>query len=426
MMSMRPAAIGICAFGLAISAVVGAGAQGPVASPAYSTLYDALWHTLRQQFFDPGFMGVDTAALQREFRGRLDAVRDDEQFVTLVTSMLRRLPTSHLSLRRPSSAAGVGIAVWSAEIAGRHTVTHVDLGSDAQRAGVRQGDILLQGPMALRGTAGTRVGVDLERCGGETVRLSLRREPAAWPLPQPQVRWRRVMWSSDTEIGLLEILRFGDGAAAEIDRAMHDLANTKGLVIDLRRNEGGNLSFLRLTSHLTGERRFAVALLNRQFLARFAAFPAVLSDAEMRELPSAEGKYTTAAILDTLRVHGGGAAFYTEPLGRPAYNRPTVVLTSPQTASAAEGFVYSILGLSHVKTVGRTTAGAVVGSEAFELGGGWRLLVPTHASWGPDRRLVHDSPIEPTIAVPLTREDLCAGMERDMSVALAALSESIR
>ena len=115
------------------------------------------------------------------------------------------------------------------------------------------------------------------------------------------------MWSLQVSICYVEILRFDDGAAEEIDRAMDELKDTSGLIIDVRRNEGGNLSFLRLTSYLIGGPKFVVALLRREFLNNLGSAPEVLSEPTLRQLPAQQGTYTTSAILAALKRNGGGS-----------------------------------------------------------------------------------------------------------------------
>lgn len=230
------------------------------------------------------------------------------------------------------------------------------------------------------------------------------------------------MWSLEQSIGYLEVLRFDDGVAEDIDLAMTDLKDTVALIVDLRRNEGGNLSYLRLTSYLIGGPSFALALLTRQFLNRFDRAPEILPDETLRHLPVECAAYTTRAILDALKRNQGGAAFYTEDVGS-VYQHEVMVLISPSTASAAEGFVWSLRDRPRTTLVGRPTAGAVAGSESFDLPGGWKLFVPTHAAWGPDRKLYRDMKFSPGIPVAASRANLCAGVDAELNAALRALRD---
>jgi carboxyl-terminal processing protease len=201
---------------------------------------------------------------------------------------------------------------------------------------------------------------------------------------------------------------------------MGDLTDTEGLIIDIRSNSGGNASFLRLVSYFTPKPQFAFALLSRAFLEKLGKAPEYMPPESIEKLPRVSGAYTTAAILDGMKSNGGGAAFYTEDLGPGAYRGKIAVLINEQTGSAAEAFAEVLKRLSNAVLVGRRTSGAVLGSEHFDLPGGWSLSVPTHAGWTPDA-LWRDKLVMPDMEVALTRRNLCDGFDADMAKALDSL-----
>lgn len=413
-------------FALALALIFGAAPiEAQTAVPPYEAIFQDLWRSIDQQFFDPSHLGVDWAGLGAVYAGQVRRVTDDSTFLALMRQLLTTLPTSHLRLQPPETGVRVGIAAAFEQIDGARVVSVVDLASDAQRSGVHPGDILLSEPSSLRGTPGTVASIELRSCENRTRIVRVRREPAGWPPEQPYVRWRAVMWGLAKRVGYLKVGRFDDGAAQQIDSAMAALSMPDGWIIDVRGNEGGNLSFLRLTSFLTSGPQLALVLLSRPFLERYGGAPDHLEHAAVDALPRAAPAYTTAAVIAAFKEHGGGAAFFTEDLGSRTYRGPVVVLTDGRTASAAEGFVWSLKGRLNVTVVGRPTAGAVVGSETIPLPGGWKLTLPTHAGWGPDGRIYRDQKLVPDVGVRLTRGDLCANFDSDLAKALNILAGAL-
>ncbi|MBE9068007.1 hypothetical protein IQ260_15255 [Leptolyngbya cf. ectocarpi LEGE 11479] len=69
----------------------------PVASQP-QPLFDAVWETVNDNFYDPDFNGVDWTALGEQYRPQV-AASDDK--ATLINQMLSQLNTSHTHLYTP-------------------------------------------------------------------------------------------------------------------------------------------------------------------------------------------------------------------------------------------------------------------------------------------------------------------------------------
>jgi carboxyl-terminal processing protease len=393
----------------------------PEIQPTYNALFERIWATVHERFYDPSFVGVDWNAVRIRYERRLTLVKTDSEFISLMREMLHELPVSHLGVHPPETEAKVGLAVTTADVAGEQLICSVDVPSDAERQGLRAGDVLLTPEEMLEGAWGTRVNVRVDGCDGKVRTMLVRREPEGWPHGMPSLRWRKIRPTPQTKIGYMQIVHFEDDFAPLADKAMEDLRDTEGLIIDVRNNSGGNASFLRLVSYFTPQAQFAFALLSRTFLEKVGKAPEYMPPESIEKLPRVSGAYTTAAILNGMKSHGGGAAFYTENLGPNAYRGKIAVLINAETGSAAEVFAKVMESLPNAVSVGRRTEGAVLGSEQFDLPGGWSLSVPTHAGWTPDGHLWRDKPLMPAIEVPLTRRDLCDGFDADMAKALGLL-----
>jgi carboxyl-terminal processing protease len=380
----------------------------------YSELFEAVWQTINDNFYDPSFGGVDWKAVRQKYQPEVAKVSDDNSFVTLAYRMMRELHVSHLELV-PRQLAQSGIAIRSRRIEGKSIITTVAIASDAQKQGLRVGDLLNTLPNELIGQIGTSATVRVQGCDGRERTLQVRRENPWWPPEHPSLRWRSVEQATGRRIGYIKIPRFDDDAAPLIDVAMTALKGTSGLIIDLRDDSGGNLSFLRLVSYLIPGPRMTVALLSRPFLERLGSAPELV---DVSKVAHVRGAYTTAAIIEAMKRNNGGAAFYTEDVGDRFYHGRVVVLINSGTGSASEGFAAVMKGQKSVTLVGHTTLGALLGGERFDLPGGWVLTVPTHASWGPDGKRYIDQAVTPDIEVTWTRQYLCEGRDPDIAKAL--------
>ena len=147
-------------------------------------------------------------------------------------------------------------------------------------------------------------------------------------------------------VGYLELFSFeppefaGDTLAA----AMRFLANTSALVIDLRRNRGGSASM--------------VALLTSYLLP---AYPAIhLTDLYWQKEDRRQQSWTVPH------------------LPAPRYlDKPVYVMTSLETFSAAEEFVYNLKHLKRAVIVGETTAGGANPGAGFRLHDHFWIFIPT-------------------------------------------------
>lgn len=385
--------------------------------PTYPELFEAVWQTINDNFYDPAFGGVDWKAVRQKYQPEVTRVKDESSFIALAYRMMRELHVSHLELV-PRQLARSGIAVRSGRIDGKIIITTVAIASDAQKQGLRVGDRLMSPPDQLYGEIGTPATVRMQGCNGRVRTLQVRRENPWWPPEHPSLRWRSVEQATGRRIGYINITRFDDDAAPLIDTAMAALRGTSGLIIDLRDDSGGNLSSLRLVSYLIPGPRMMVALLSRPFLERMGGAPALV---DVSKVPHVSGAYATAAIIEAMKRNNGGAAFYTEDVGDRLYRGRVVSLINSGTGSAAEGFAALMKNQNAVTLVGHKTAGALLGAERFDLPGGWVLTLPTHASWGPDGQRYVDHAVTPDVELTWTRQDLCEGRNPDISKALDLL-----
>lgn len=151
-------------------------------------------------------------------------------------------------------------------------------------------------------------------------------------------------------IGYIDLREFapaeaGSRAAAA---AMQFVADSHALIIDLRRNGGGDPAMVQL-------------------LCSYLIEPGVL--------------------LNSLywRPSNQTSQFWTLPVvpGERMVDRPVYVLIGARTGSAAEEFAYNLRTLERGTLVGRTTYGAANPGQDIDLGDGWSVFVSTGKAINP-------------------------------------------
>ncbi|QYO64676.1 S41 family peptidase [Leptolyngbya sp. 7M] len=246
---LRSSLLSFCTFYLLALAVLSSQAQTSSPTPPYPEIFNAVWLTVNERFYDPSFTGVDWKAVGERYRPQAELARSDSEFHAVIEKMLKELPVSHLQISMPRGTGQFGTGVLTQQIEGRTVVTYVPEGSDAQAKGIRFGDILLE-PNKELGALGSYSDLRLRGCDGKTRTLKVRRESHSQP-ERPSIRWRTFSIDDGKRIGYIRAVRFDDDVAPLVDAAMSELKNTNGIIIDVRDNTGGNMSFVRLSSYFT-------------------------------------------------------------------------------------------------------------------------------------------------------------------------------
>lgn len=180
-------------------------------------------------------------------------------------------------------------------------------------------------------------------------------------------------------------------------KSLIDASN--GLVLDLRRNGGGNTSVgYAILAHLVDEPYLGSRTSHR-----------------MRD------------SLDTVRT-GGTIEWITTPAKSypPAANPylgPVAVLISPMTFSAAEGFVVAFDAADRGALVGRTTGGSTGQPMMFPLPGGGRARVCVKRDLYPNGRAWVGHGIEPDIEAVPTIASVREGRDVELEAAVAWLRD---
>lgn len=194
-------------------------------------------------------------------------------------------------------------------------------------------------------------------------------------------------------IGYIKLLAFDENIDTyhdAMDKVLTELKNSKGIIIELRENSGG-------------EDRVAQYIANRFATQRKLSFTVSLRNGP---------KYTD--FSDPI-------VFYTKPEGDFQYTKPVIVLTNLSTFSSGETFVLAMLQNSNVKIVGGVTGGALSDAVKRELPNGWLYRLPIADVRDASGRNLEGIGIEPHIAVKSTKQELESGHDKVVEKALELL-----
>ena len=333
-----------------------------IAPPKDITLqqdFDELWETIRDRYAYFEEKATDWDRVRAIYLPRLAEVGDDEdKWMRLLGSITDELYDAHTHF-----AQGVpGLPRWPlSDILAEDSPAGVRVrdrrdGSAAADAGIEVGDLViaidgmpfaqaaaLRTPRALRRpdpearwyAINAAVGGNRERDrklrirsrGGQVRDLVLPYKAAP---NRPAISHRRL----DSGFGYIAITTFGDNETPKaFDAALLDLKDSRGLIIDVRENGGGDTAVARpIMGRFIRERR-PYALMRRR---------------------SGQGIGLTDPWTE-----------YVDPQGPFTYDKPVVVLQNHWSASMAEGFPMGMKGIGRAVTVGTETMG--LGAAVFPL-----------------------------------------------------------
>jgi C-terminal processing protease CtpA/Prc len=229
----------------------------------------------------------------------------------------------------------------------------------------------------------------------------------AWVQPIPDRTPRvEVRWLAN---GIVHVAvnTFNDSLVVpEFEALLPELRRARGLILDVRRNGGGNSGYAdRIAAWLTDDTLRTQRWHTREHVASYKAWGR-----------GGAQRYADYAAMRAWR--DGGSHGDIAPADGARLTMPTVVLLDHATFSAAEDFLVAIDAIPHVTFVGRPSGGSTGQPLVFELPGGGRARICTKRDTYPDGREFVGVGVRPDVLVEPTVEDVRAG--RDVMLARAA------
>ncbi len=333
----------------------------------------SLLSTLFQVVQDEYYYRPGPATPEAEFEQALQHAAATGMLQTLDGYSQFLPPTEASQAAAELAGAYEGIGIYAVFQEGQLTVTSPMIGSPAEAAGIKSGDVIVaaderslaglpeeEALALLRGKAGTTVLVTIQRPGAPAL---LRIEVERQPITVPVVTYHLL---PETRVAHIGISLFSDTTLAQLDLALERAGKdqARGIVLDLRGNGGG---WVEAAQGVIG-----------------------------RFVPADRGP----ALYEDQTIGLGGEQSHPILEGeQAAFDVPLVVLVDEGTASAAEIVAGALRDYERATVVGQTTFGKGSVQRVYEFEDGSSARV-TIAEWlTPDQTRIEGVGIEPDVVI---------------------------
>lgn len=229
---------------------------------------------------------------------------------------------------------------------------------------------------------------------------------------------------SDKGITKIDLNTFSDTmVVTKFVAALPELYKSKGIIIDLRKNGGGNSGTgAEILKYFTDQKRLIGSLW--QTREHKAAYKAWGKSMVMKENFAGWGQEDIDWFLESYEIargihwYKGDTMTFNNNVTAKKITVPLVVLLGNGTASAAEDFLVILDGIKdRATTVGQKSFGSTGQPISFQLpGGAWARICSKKDTY-PDGREFVGYGVEPDIFVPLSVEEMIG--QRDDALAKA-------
>ena len=380
----------------------------------FKQLYIDAWRLERDYFYDTGMHGLDWEAVRNKYLPLVDRVTTRVELNDLIGMVVGELSALHVSVRGGDLRQGqdqVRVATLGARLerdedAGGYRIAHIyqsdpDYPSELSPLAdpdldIKEGDTLVSingrttlsviHPNALlRNQAGRQVLVDIK--SGSTGQISpvivvpTGSESGLRYSDWEYTRRLKVEEDSEGDIGYVHLRAMGGSNITEWYRNFYPVFNRKGLIVDVRHNNGGNIDSIIL------------------------------------------GKLIRKAWF-----------YWKDRVGQPTWNMQyafrghVVVLCDEKTASDGEAFAEGFKRLGLGKVIGtRTWGGEIWLSSNNRLTDQGLARAPQTGVYGPEREwLIEGHGVDPDIVVDNLPHATFKGQDAQLDAAIAFLKEQIQ
>jgi carboxyl-terminal processing protease len=383
-------------------------------------VFEKVWREIRDHYYDPSYNGVDWNEVHQRYRPMVEATTKDQEFYALMSQMTSELHDAHTRFSSPEQwknfrrQQGVTVGFSVDDVDGKSVVTSVIPGTDAAHAGIEPGMVVLRvqdKPIAERiaeieskrppssseratrwfiynrvfaGPADAPVKVALRRADGSDFEVSVRRQIYS---AAPDVV-THVLASGNVYI---RFDGFQHPVTKEFRDALQKFRDAPGLIVDLRRNGGGDLAvLLPIASYFFGKKTL------------FAKD----STRTGKPLSSYVGLFKLPLQL------------YVGKPGDQIYSGPVTILVDAHSASSSEVFAAGMQDSGRAKIIGSQSCGCVLGIARPRVMKGGGVLEMSEVLWfSPKGRRLEGTGIIPDQVVIPTMFDLQRGRDAVLAAA---------
>jgi len=404
-----------------------AAGPAPVRAPSESSdpltlrdrieIFEDVWVTVNERYYDPSFHGVNWRDVRHRYRPLIEHENSDDEFYNLLKRMVGELHDAHTRFHTPEErrerehlqAVSAGISIY--EVEGKPVVVGVEPDSDAARAGVEEGMIVIAIDgmtvserikearsrvagsssdravqlrifrMLVDGYPGTTLKMTLARADGSLLEVALTRRIVA---DKAIVTSRRL----PSGFGYIRLSLWKSPIRKKFRKALEQLRDAPGVVVDIRGNPGGEAE--------------EVAKIASYFFARRVPF----------------GKFS---------ARSGKSIFLRTDDDDQIYTGPVALLVNEGSGSGSELFAGVMQESKRAVVIGRQSCGCVLGISRYRsVKGKGELAVSEYGYISPAGKTLEGVGVVPDKLVELKISDLQKHRDAALEEAQQVLNKSDR
>lgn len=388
--------------------------------------FDIVWRTVKDKHFDPTLGGLDWDKIREQYAPLAAAAKTDTEFYAVLRQMLGELHQSHFNIIPPeaivaddsSEPKGGGIGVDLRIVEGQATITHVDAGSPAARAGLRPGFIIKM--------------VDATSSEQVIAQFSKSRDSKAMQLFKiTRLLIGRINGDPNTQVKISYLDERDQSHEVDLtrERLKGEMSQSLGnfppqyTEFEAKRLENG-IGYIRFNV-------FVMLLMDRfkTAIRGMSDVPGIIFD--VRGNPGGVGGMASgiAGLLEkdqvslgTMHMRSGHTNFAAFPQAK-AYLGPVVIITDGGSASTSEVFAAGMQELGRATIVGERSVGAALPSVFQKLPTGALFQYAIADYKTPKGTLIEGRGVVPNVESKLTRRALLEGRDPQLDAAIVIINE---